>query len=190
MIAQRGVVEAVAHHVHLAGVRVELGVSVDAGRERAAEVARGDRVQVARQLVGQRPLGHGQDPAGVGEHVGVARAGVPPAVLVGHGGLIEVRAGLGAAHPAVAVPAWPAAVQVDAVHHPVAREPVVRVGLRCERVGPGADVPARQARRHRARDLEIRSGQLSGHRRKVAVEVRRCSHRLLPGIGPPSRPHQ
>ena len=65
VIAQRGAVEAVAHHVHLAGVGIELGVSVDAGRERAAEVARGDGVQVARRLVGQRPLGHGKDPAAV-----------------------------------------------------------------------------------------------------------------------------
>jgi hypothetical protein len=72
-------------------------------------------------------------------------------------GDLEPGAQLGGLHVPVAIPLGPAAGEAHAVHHAVAEEPVA--GATRLRVGPVAEVAARQRRRDRPGDLEVGDGE-------------------------------
>ncbi len=170
VVPEVGLDEVVGHDVHLTGDRVELRVGGGAGRQRTTEVPTAQRVELGAELVGQRQLVDGPDVPGVVHDVRVAG----PAELAAargrrHLGQPLARRDVGRADPAVAVPAGLAAVQLDAVHHARAEEPVVaRTGILC-RVRARAQVPTGEHLGDRADHFEVGDGDLVGNRGEVAL---------------------
>src|SRR3546814_6426071 len=79
--------------------------------------------------------------------------------------LAELRTGLGAADPAVAIPMRAAAFDADAVNHAGAREPVVARGIGGEsRVGTVAQIAAGKRRGDFAVDRQRLQRQFLLHR--------------------------
>ena len=172
---------AVRNGMQLTGFRVPLGVRAVAAGQRPAEVPHPDGVQLVGELVlGDAALDEGQRTAGVADHVGV---GAQPGDLELALGLRlpQRSAGLRAAHVAVAVPLGLAVAQPQAVHHAVAGEPVVALGIdRADRVGAVAQVAPVQVVRDLADDVEIGEGVFPGQRGEGALEVAVRHRPILP----------
>ena len=129
-----------------------------------------------RQLVGHRAFCQRQDAARVTEHVGVARV-----VHRRRGALDRLFADrardLVGAHPAVAVPARGARVELHAVHHAVTDEPVVRAFRHAIRVRSGAQVATSELGRDGPFDDEVGRGDLLVDGSVVAGQERVLGHR-------------
>ena len=117
--------------MQLTGVRVALGVRGVAAGQRAVEVARPDRVELVGQLVvGDAALDQRERLARRGRSRWCWRRSREIADVPGSArGSPSARGGVRAAHPAVAVPLGLAVAEPHAVHHAVADEPVVELGV-------------------------------------------------------------
>lgn len=113
--------------VQVSGDRIPVRMRGERMLERPAEARRTDRVQLGRELDRWGARFHDRErTARVADHVGVGRE-VERALGEGRRrrGLTERGRDHRAAHPPVTVPLGPPVAQAHAVHHPVAREPVV-----------------------------------------------------------------
>lgn len=158
--------------VQLVGPRVVLGVRREGTFKGGAEVVRAHGVEVAVELVRQRPaLLEGEDAALVRDDVGVGGevvgrhlARVRLAQLLCHGSRSD---------PPIAVPLGAAVAQPDAVHHPVALHPVVRPGiLQTEDVRTDPQITAVQLAGYPARHRQPKGRQLLGDRRERPLQER------------------
>ena len=158
--------EAVAEEVHLAGGRIDLRVGGHRRRQPPVEVVDALRAEVVgRQLVRVAHLAGGQELAAVPDRGHVALRRLPTGHALAEPGrrLVERRADV-----AVRVRDGLPSVEPDAVHHPVAEEPVRRdpgAGVRAV-----ADVEARQLGRQRAHHLEAGALHLLRDGREPALE--------------------
>jgi DNA-binding CsgD family transcriptional regulator len=112
--------------VQLTGLAIGLGVRGEAAAQRAAEVARSERVQLIGELVRQRAcLRGGQGPPAMTDDVHVGREVHALVHRAGRPRLVHRRSQPPGAHPAVPVPLGPSVAQPDPVHHARPEEPVV-----------------------------------------------------------------
>ena len=183
----------VVGRVQLSRHRIQLRVRRVAVRQRAVEVAAGDRRELVVELDGLRPRFHQCVGASTeADDVRVGRAvhalGDRPA-RIGFAQLVRHRP---RADPAVAVPLGTTLTQPDAVHHAAAREPVVVRRIGVDRVRSVAQVAAVEHVRQGALDGQVDRRDLLGHRREVPLEVRIGQRRRTPRcsveIGHPCTP--
>ena len=161
--------ERVAERQHLAGRGADLRVRGERALQHTVVTRGTDGLEVAVDHVGPVAFLEGEDLPGVAHHVGVGlRAGHVAHVrhvqdVLGRIG-IERRL-----HVAVAVPLGLAAMQADAVQHPVAEERVVAHTR--DGVGPVADIAAVELGWQRAGHDEVGDGALLEHGSTVAPQV-------------------
>ena len=163
--------EEVGDGVELAGQRVPLGVRRVAALESAAEVARADRLELVGQLVGPcAGLDDGEGASRVPDHIRVRREVHLGVHGAGPRRLPQRARHLGGPDPAIAVPLGPAVAQPDAVHHPVAREPVVgrRLG-HGDGIGAVAQVAAIESLGHPAGHRQLGRRHLLVHGSESAL---------------------
>jgi DNA-binding CsgD family transcriptional regulator len=151
--------------VQLTGPVIGLGVRGEAASQRAAEVARPERVQLIGKLVRQRArLCGGQGPPGMTDDVHVGRE-VPALIYrAGRPRLVHRRGQPPGSHPAVPVPLGPAVAQPDPVHHARPEEPVIVRVVQAERIRSVAQITAVQLGWHAAGDRQVEGGDLVGGR--------------------------
>ena len=172
--------EAVGHRVKFPGLGVALGVRGVAAPQRAVEIADPDSVEFVGEFVGRDArLDERQRLAGVADHVGVRADRRHRVPLIGHC-LAERARRARPADEAVAVPLGAAVTQSDAVHHPVADEPVVQLRIDlADRVGPVAQIPTVEVLGDRPGDLQVGERDFLRQRRVYAFEVAISHVRLL-----------
>jgi DNA-binding CsgD family transcriptional regulator len=161
----------VRDRVQLTGPAIGLGVRGEAAAQRAAEVARSERVQLIGDLVRQRArLRGGQGPPGMTDDVHIGREVHALMHRAGRPRLVHRRGQPPGAHPAIPVPLGPSVAQPDPVHHTRAEEPVIVRVIQAERIRSVAQVTAVQLGWHAAGDGQVEGGDLLGGRREGTGE--------------------
>src|SRR5262249_14968043 len=146
----------IRNRVQLTGFRVTLGMRGIPTGERAVEVAYADGVQFVGEFVDRKTafdqrerLARMSDHVGVGTDRGYAEMAARLA-------LAQHLGRPGSTHPAIAVPLRLALTDANAVHHAVAAEPVVELGIDlADRIGTVSQVTPVEVVRDRPDDLEV-----------------------------------
>ena len=160
--------------MQLTGLRIALRMGRIAARQGALKIRCPNGVQLVRHLVGSGTrLDDGVRPARVNNDIGVRREVHPvydrPGVRI-----LPQRSGhIRRANPSIPIPASFAIFDSDSVDHPVAREPMVRSGVRWQdRVGAIAEITAAQGARKGAGYRQIGHRFFAGDRGVVAQQIR------------------
>ena len=144
--------------------------------ERAAIVLNTDSVEVLVDLPGPRSLVEAEDLLAMQDHVRVR--GAAPEFTRRCRRTLNGVGDVGGLNEPVAMPFRLAVAQANAVHHAIAKKPVVRASRL--RVGTCADVGAVELRRDRALDMETCVRSLLQERRPVAAKM---PGKLCCGVG-------
>ena len=146
--------ESIAEEMHFAGFGAELGVSCHAGLQFAGKIVGADRLEFGRHLGRETGLDQSKHAPGVLHDICVGhRDGAVDGKVFSDKRGLRVREGPGA-YPSVAEGAGPAALELDAMQHAVAREPMLRGSALW--VGAVAHIAAAEARRNLPLDWQVK----------------------------------